>query len=264
VNLVVHPAFRRRGVGRALLEHAARRAAENGRSILDADVAQGRAEMPSAGESFARRTGAGAGVVDARRVFVTAEVPPERIARLREGAARAAAGYSVVSWIGPVPDEYLLGLAAVVNALNDAPHNAGVEARDWDARRIRERVESRQAARGGRLYSVAAVHDATGEMAAVTAIEVGDDHPEWGHQAITAVTGRHRGHRLGLLVKAAIHQWLAAAEPGLRRVVTWNAASNQHMIAINEALGYELLEPLWQSYELPVADALALARGAAG
>jgi hypothetical protein len=36
--------------------------------------------------------------------------------------------------------------------------------------------------------------------------------------------------------------------------VTGNAAVNQHMIAINEELGYELLEPLTQSYEVPVAD----------
>ena len=36
--------------------------------------------------------------------------------------------------------------------------------------------------------------------------------------------------------------------------LTGNAAANQHMIAINEELGYELLEPLSQSYELPVAD----------
>jgi hypothetical protein len=35
--------------------------------------------------------------------------------------------------------------------------------------------------------------------------------------------------------------------------VTGNAAANQHMIAINEELGYELLRPSAQSYELPIA-----------
>jgi hypothetical protein len=67
------------------------------------------------------------------------------------------------------------------------------------------------------------------------------------------VTRQHRGHRLGLLVKTAMLEWLAVAEPRLERIVTGNAAVNQHMIAINEELGYELLEPLAQSYELPVA-----------
>ena len=37
--------------------------------------------------------------------------------------------------------------------------------------------------------------------------------------------------------------------------VTYNAASNDHMVAINAELGYELLEPLERSYELPVANA---------
>src|SRR5579863_2686929 len=38
--LTVHPAHRRRGVGRALLRHAARRAAEDSRHFLDAVVVE--------------------------------------------------------------------------------------------------------------------------------------------------------------------------------------------------------------------------------
>ena len=101
-------------------------------------------------------------------------------------------------------------------------------------------------------------------MAAVTAVEADPDNPEWGHQLLTAVVRKHRGHRLGLLVKTAMLDWLAEAEPGLGRIVTGNAAVNRYMIAINEALGFELLEPLAQSYELPVADVLNLPRGTAG
>jgi hypothetical protein len=50
--------------------------------------------------------------------------------------------------------------------------------------------------------------------------------------------------------------WLAAAEPALQQIVTGNAAANQHMIAINEELGYELRRPLAQTYELTVTPAL--------
>jgi len=257
VNVLVHPAFRRRGLGTALLRHAAQRAAANGRSALTADAIQGTAEVPSAGEAFARRAGGAPGLVFARRVLLTERTPLEQLALLRAEAARAAAGYSLVSWVGPTPDEYLSGLAMVFNALNDAPRDPGNEAQVWDTQRIRERIDAPHTARGGRYYSVAAMHDATGEMAGYTSIEVTKDHPEWGDLHVTAVARQHRGHRLGLLVKSAIHEWLAAAEPDLRRVVTWNAAINKHMIAINETLGYELLDPQWQSYDLPVADALA-------
>jgi hypothetical protein len=36
-------------------------------------------------------------------------------------------------------------------------------------------------------------------------------------------------------------RWLAEEEPQLRTLDTWNAASNTHMIRVNEVLGYEVL-----------------------
>jgi hypothetical protein len=65
--------------------------------------------------------------------------------------------------------------------------------------------------------------------------------PGWGHQEITAVTGKHRGHRLGLLIKIAMLELLATAEPQLEKIDTWNAQDNRHMIAVNETLGYTIL-----------------------
>ena len=185
---------------------------------------------------------------------VLGQIPAGRVAPLREQAARAAAGYSLVSWDGRTPDEYLAQYAEVENAMGDAPHDAGEEHSVWDADRVREQIDDIRERQGRHMYTLAALHDASGEMAAVTAVEPDQDHPEWGYQQLTAVTRKHRGHRLGLLVKAAMLDWLAEAEPGLERIVTGNAAVNEHMIAINEELGYELLEPLAQSYELAVAN----------
>jgi RimJ/RimL family protein N-acetyltransferase len=64
----------------------------------------------------------------------------------------------------------------------------------------------------------------------------------------------HRGHRLGLLVKAAMMEWLMAAEPGLERILTENASSNRHMIAINEELGYQVWGRPFRTVEIPVAS----------
>jgi hypothetical protein len=47
---------------------------------------------------------------------------------------------------------------------------------------------------------------------------------------------------------------LASAEPQLEYIETGNAASNEHMIAINEQLAYRVVEPGWRSYEMAVAD----------
>ena len=118
----MHPASRRGGLGRALLRHAAMRAADHGRSVLRGEVLQG-----TAGAAFAARVGATAGLVDARRVLALGEIPAGHIAALREQAARAAAGYSLVSWEGRTPDQYLAGFAEVLNAANDMPHDPGEE-----------------------------------------------------------------------------------------------------------------------------------------
>jgi GNAT superfamily N-acetyltransferase len=250
VYLEVHPEHRRRGIGLALLRHAARQAAEDGRSML-----RGRPFQGSAGEVFARRMGAKPGLADARRVLVLGKMPEDQLAALRQSAARAAAGYSLVTWTGLVPDEYLAGLAAVSNAMSDAPHDPGHESRVWDAQRIREDLNDQHDLFGTRGYFVAALHAATGEMAAITHVEVDPENPEWADQQLTAVARPHRGHRLGLLVKAAMTEWLTDAEPILRRIVTENAADNKYMIAVNETLGYELLDPQSRNYQLPVADA---------
>jgi len=249
--LQVHPEHRRRGIGLALLRHAARQAADDGRSMISAGVT-----LESAGEAFAKRMGGKPGHEEARRVLVLEKLPADKLAALRESAARAAAGYSLVTWTDRIPDEYVTGVAGVFNAMSDAPRDPGHEPRVWDAQRIRERVDDPREWFGSRGYWIAALHDATGEMAAVTQVEVNPEYPEWGHQQITAVTRKHRGHRLGLLVKAAMTEWLGADEPALRRIVTWNAAVNAHMIAVNEMLGYELLDPQSRSYEVAVADIL--------
>jgi GNAT superfamily N-acetyltransferase len=248
--LTVHPSMRRRGFGTALLRHAAERAAVNGRSVLGSEAFEG-----AAGAAFAERVGATPGLVGARRVLVLGKLPAGRVASLREQAAQAAAGYSLARWDGRTPDEYLAKYAEVENAFADAPHDPGEEPAVWDAQRVREQVDDIRERQGRHVYTVAALHDASGEMAAVTAVDTDPDHPEWGHQLITAVTRKHRGHRLGMLVKTAMLEWLAEAQPSIERIDTGNAATNQHMIAINSELGFELLEPLGQSYELAVGDA---------
>ena len=254
--LEVHPEYRRRGIGSALLRHAAQQAAEDGRSVLGTGAILG-----SPGEAFARHVGATPGLADARRVQVLAKLPAGRVAALRESAARAAAGDSLVTWTGRTPEEYLAGAAAVFNAMSDAPHNPGHESRVWDAERVREQIDDQRELFGSRGYFIAALQAATGEMAAISQVEVDPEHPGWGTQQITAVARPHRGHRLGLLVKTAMLEWLASAEPQLERIVTWNAAANDHMIAINEELGYELLGPQSRSYELPVASVLGSGSG---
>lgn len=239
-------------VERALLRHAAQRAAEHGRTILSLIARQGTsldAFLASAGTTHVH--------VEVRRALDLRAAPPGHFTALRETASKHADGYSLVRWSGVTPEEHLAGVAQLLNAMNDAPHEEGLEDAVWDADRVRERADSSLVRMGVRGYSVAAIHDATGEMAALTQLEVDPDAPEWGHQGLTAVTRPHRGHRLGLLVKAALLERLGEAEPQVRHIETGNADVNQWMIAVNEALGYTILDPPWEWREMPVATALA-------
>jgi GNAT superfamily N-acetyltransferase len=249
--LMVHPARRRHGLGRALLEHAAARAAEHGRFVLNAQTRCG-----SDGDPFARAMGAEPGLVDLQRVMDVRAMSDEQLARLRETAEQAAAGYSLVTWTGLVPEDFLEQAAALFAALNDAPHDPHIAPAVWDARRVRERVNGLRPHYGLRTYSIAAVQADTGEPAALTEVAEDPADPGWGHQMLTGVTREHRGHRLGLLVKTAMVEWLRAAEPALERIQTWNAESNRYMIAVNEALGYTILGQPGISWRLEVPAVL--------
>jgi GNAT superfamily N-acetyltransferase len=249
LTLTVRPDIRQRGLGRALLAHAARRAAAEGRTVIDSQAMQG-----SAGEAFARRLGAEPGILDVRRILDLRAVPAGRFAEIKATAARHAAGYSLTSWTGATPEDKLGQAAHVQNAMNDAPREEGWFEDDiWDADRMRARADTRVRRAGHHGYAIAAVHEETGEMAALTRVYIDPAEPAWGHQGLTAVTRPHRGHRLGLLTKAAMLEWLTSAEPRLERIVTTNAEVNSHMIAVNEALGYRLAEPGHRFFALPVS-----------
>ena len=164
---------------------------------------------------------------------------PTRLARLGSAAEPLAAGYSLLHWLGATPAEYVDQVVALHAVMADAPRNDGMEPWAWTADRL---LQSEQTMLEHRLmiYTVAARHDTTGQLAALTEVCMEADSPDWAFQQITAVRPEHRGHRLGLLTKSAMLDLLAKLEPGVSRVQTGNAGMNAHMIAINEQLGFTI------------------------
>ena len=232
LDLVVHPAERQRGAGLALLRHAAGRATAHGRAVFNGGTRNG-----SAGEAFARSVGAKPGLVEVQRVLDLGQLEKGKLARLRGPAELAAAGYSLESWVGPIPEKFLEDVAALYDAMGDAPRDPEIAHEEWDAQRVRESINLRPHY-GLRDYTLVARHDDTGELAALSEMAVDPADPGWGFQMNTVVIRKHRGHRLGLLVKLAMMELLATTEPQLERISTWNAETNEHMIAVNEAIGY--------------------------
>ncbi len=241
--LTVAPTRRRSGTGSALLAHCAEQARLGGRLRLIGEARDG-----SAGAAFGAAAGATRGIAEVHRHL---EIDPGLSARLpglRSTAERHAADYSLVSWIGASPAEFLPDQARLSAAMADAPRDEGVDAEAWDAERITnlERVCFRV---GQQFYSVAARHNKTGRLVAITQIFTDPGTPDWGFQMITAVLPEHRGHRLGLLVKTAMLELLMEHEPAIRHVSTGNADANRHMISINDQLGFTV-SSVYSSWEL--------------
>lgn len=170
---------------------------------------------------------------------------PARAAEL----AGPAAGYSVRHWVGAAPDDLVGGIAALDSRfLDEAPlGQLGLEALNVDASWVRE-LERSKRVRGRHAYHTVALHDATGEVAAWCVVDTYGAHSH-GDQAITLMLPEHRGHRLGLLTKLVNLRQVLAAEPQLVALDTWNAEVNTHMIAINEALGFRVVDA-WDAWQL--------------
>ncbi|AVT36450.1 GNAT family N-acetyltransferase [Plantactinospora sp. BB1] len=250
--LAVHPEYRRRGVGRALYNHAVRLVRQEGRKRIIAEVANMSpdAAPTTPGDAFAAAMGAKPALADVRRRLDLSTLDEAELDRLlTEGLARAE-GYSIVRWRGATPDEYAEDVAYLDSRLiSDAPlGDLTWEAARPDVGRLREMEEAHQE-RGQYWYNSGARHDATGRLVAWTGIGMNTSCDWHAFQQITLVEPAHRGHRLGTVIKVDNLRHIRAHEPALRVIDTYNAASNDYMISINEALGFRAVAGLntWQA-----------------
>jgi GNAT superfamily N-acetyltransferase len=234
VDLAVHPAARRRGVGSALLAEAGRLAAAAGRTAMVADVDEPVPEVP--GRAFALRHGWTCDLRESRRDLVL-PVDEGRLAALEEEARAAGPGYGVLTWRDRTPDDLVEDRALLGRRMStDAPSgDVPVEEEHWDAARVREE-EAAHAARGRTVLAGGAVRH--GRLVAYTELHVPLEQPQRAQQSATLVLREHRGHRLGARVKIAVLREVAATLPQVQRISTYNAESNRPMVAVNEALGF--------------------------
>ena len=232
----VHPEHRRRGHGASVVEHLMDRARRDGRTSVGMDSW----DLPGPPD-FAARLGFERKQVSVNRRQHLARLDRAEVDRLHDEALAAAADYELVRWVGPTPAEVLPALSTLSESINDAPlDDLEIEDEVYPPERI-VAYETAQTGRGHVLHRVVARHRESGELAGHTVVAVDSQRPSIGHQHDTSVARSHRGHRLGVLLKADMVRWLAEVQPQLETIDTWNAESNDHMIGVNEALGYEVL-----------------------
>jgi len=234
----VPPQHRRTGIGSALVERIEAEAAGEGRTTMRTDI-YWPASLPADGtvapnREFARRHGYELALGDLQNRLDL----PVADSVLDELMSEAPAdGYDIRSWIGPVPDEFVVEWAAL-DALLDTEAPMGeldVEASSADVEDHRA-DEAMQAAQNRTSFGTIALAS-DGRIAAYTQLVVsGDDGNayQWG----TLVRREDRGHRLGLRIKLENLRMLQLHSPATPRIYTFNAESNTHMLAVNARLGF--------------------------
>lgn len=240
LGVSVHPDHRRQGYGSAILAAMTEEARKLGRTTVGIEGW----DAPGA-HAFAERHGFEKKLASINRRQVLADIDWPELDKRYDAGLPHATDYVLERWSVPTPTERLDALAVMASAINDAPtDDLDYEDEVFTGERMAA-YEVATAGRGERLHRVVARHVPSGELAAQTVVTVSVEDPTWGDQHDTSVTRAHRGHRLGLLLKADMLRWLREDEPQLLTIDTWNAESNDHMIGVNEILGYQVMGREW-------------------
>jgi len=247
-ELVVLAKHRRKGVGRALLRALVDAVADQGDDLVL--MTQTTDRVP-AGSEFARAIGADPGLEMKTNQLDLSKVDR---AKVEEWAAIAPKGYRLARIDNSVPAELVAPYIAASNGMNDAPRGE-LKMADWKLTedQIRER-ESWFKQTGSEWWLLVALHEATGEGAGFTEVTYDPkiSHVIW--QQGTAVLDPHRGHRLGIWMKAVMLKRILDERPKALFIRTGNANTNAQMLAINTQLGFK---PAWSAalWQISIADA---------
>ena len=257
VRVDVLKEFTGRGIGRALLQHAEDVAASSGRTTLQSFTEHPPGFDPDGPGILRPGTGTGGVPAESRAVrfaraagyaleqvtrFSALDMPPSNgilDALEREAGSIAGDRYELLSWKDRCPDEYVDQMAVLMSRMStDSPAGAlHYDPEAWDAKRVRH-LEDEWKATGQESLVAVARHTASGELAAYSVLQYSAAKPWLAEQDDTLVAAKHRGNRLGMLVKILNLRRLAAEHPSVERILTFNAAENSHMLAINVALGF--------------------------
>lgn len=256
VDVLVAPAYRRRGLGRTLLRHVEDLARSRGRTSLDGYFEVPLRDAP-AGATVPAKSGAGGlPLANPATAFALASgyeleqvergsslglpVADAVLDRLAARAIETSGDYSLVWWDGPCPEDLVDKYAELKAHMSVDVPTAGLDwgLEEWDAARVRSGEEELERS-GTEASVVAAQHRGTGDLVGYTVLEWRPGVPASILQNDTLVVAAHRGHNLGLLLKLANVRRAQQRWPAARSVLTWNASENQHMLAINGALGFK-------------------------
>jgi GNAT superfamily N-acetyltransferase len=232
--------FRRRGIGTALVAAGEDDARDHGRNVLLADVKTPPGATSGGHLDFAAKVGFEPASMEEHKALDLAG--SEHLwPALDAEVAEAIGDYRIEVWT-EIPEEHLDGYCGLLNIFMSQIPTGDLPLEDlhWDRARIR--ANEARAREIGLVEFTSAAIAPDGSLAASSDVNINVQDPRIADIGITLVLPEHRGHRLGLAVKLANHRALRAAYPQTELVTTTNANVNAHMNAINERMGYRVVE----------------------
>jgi mycothiol synthase len=232
---VVLPEYRRRGLGRALLERVLAAARTHGSDVLAAGVEEG----DEAGERFAARFGL---------CEVLRELEICRVVHPDEPEPTPPEGIVLVE-LSTRPDLLRDAYAVACEALPQMPLHAPLELPTYE-RWLDENATGADVLAGGTLLAL----DGDRVVGFVSLLRRAAD-PHLAEHGLTSVAAGHRNRGIATALKQAQIAW--ASRNGYRELMTSTQDANAPMRAVNDKLGYEP-RPAWIRFEAPL-DAIEVA-----
>jgi mycothiol synthase len=233
----VRKPWRRRGVGGQLARPVIDTAAAEGRSSLVGSTF----DSVPAGAAFALRLGARAARVNRTSELRMSDVDWDLVQSWIDAGRTRALGYSLDSWDGPFPDE-LAGDAAAFHHLVQAKPRDDLDTADVVLRADHVVELDRALVEAGRQRWTIFVRDRSGRCVGGTEVTFEPWDATVALQQNTAIGEAHRGRGLAKWVKASMLDRIRRERPEVERVRTSNAFSNAPMLAINNTLGFTIIE----------------------
>ncbi len=238
-DVTVPESHRRRGVGSALLAEIEGRARSAGRSYVLVEVISP-VGVVSAGEQFAATRGYPIANREAIKVLDLADHPDWT--PLEQRAAERMDGYRILEWGASTPDEHIEAVCEALNVFVGMIPTGDVALEDTKFTPERLRRNEARSVEVGRRRRVAAALAPDGTLAGYSDLYFQAYVDHWAQIGITMVLPEHRGHALGLAMKLASHATIRREFPECGLVMTSNADVNEHMNAVNEQMGYRMVE----------------------
>jgi len=240
-DVTVPVQHRRRGVGSALLAEVEERARAAGRAYVLVEVLAP-VGVVGPGEHFAAARGYPVANREGIKVLDLADHPDW--APLEQKVAYRLGDYRIVEWGAFTPEEHLDAVCEALNVFVGMVPTGDIALEDTKFTPERLRRNEERSVSVGRRRLVATAFAPDGTLAGYSDLFLQAYVDHWAQIGITMVLPEHRGHSLGLAMKLATHASLADAVPTCGLVMTSNADANDQMNAVNDQMGYRLVEQL--------------------